>query len=86
VLKPLALGDLLSFAWHQVNGMIPPERFADTQTGPLVSVRFIAQGGANHKNFAIYSQQLVDNDTILDPQAQIDFANDATVAFFAEHF
>ena len=86
LLEPLALGVLLSFAWYQINGVSPPERFPDIQTGLPASVRHIALDGSNHKNSAIYSHQLVDNDAILDPQAQIDFANDTTVAFFAEHF
>ena len=86
LLKPLALSVLLMFACYQVDGLNRPERFADIQTRLPASVRYIALGGTNHKNFAFYSHQFFDNDAILDPQAQIDFANDTTAAFFAEHF
>jgi hypothetical protein len=34
----------------------------------------------------MYSHQYFDNNAILDPQLQIDFANDTTAVFFAQHF
>ena len=74
------------YIWGDNDGLQPPERFAEGQANLPASVHYITLEGANHKNFAMYSHQYFDNDAILDPQKQIDFANDTTAVFFAKHF
>ncbi len=74
------------YIWGDNDGLQPPERFADGQLNLPESVHYITLKGANHKNFAMYSHQYFDNNAILDPQEQIDFANDTTAVFFAQHF
>ena len=74
------------YIWGDNDGLQPPERFAEGQANLPESVRYVTLPGANHKNFAMYSHQYFDNDAILDPQLQIDFANDTTAVFFAQHF
>ena len=74
------------YIWGNNDGLQPPERFADGRLNLPESVRYVTLEGANHKNFAMYSHQYFDNDAILDPQKQIDFANDTTAVFFAQHF
>ena len=74
------------YIWGDNDGLQPPERFAEGQLNLPKSVRYITLKGANHKNFAMYSHQFFDNDAILNPQQQIDIANDTTAVFFAQHF
>jgi len=74
------------YIWGDNDGLRPPGDFAEGQSNLPESVRYITLEGANHKNFAMYSHQFFDNDAILDPQQQIDFANDTTAVFFARHF
>jgi len=74
------------YIWGDNDGLQPLERFAEGQANLPESVHYVTLPGANHKNFAMYSHQYFDNDAILDPQLQIDFANDTTAVFFAQHF
>ncbi len=74
------------YIWGDNDGLQPLERFAEGQANLPESVHYVTLPGANHKNFAMYSHQYLDNDAILDPQLQIDFANDTTAVFFAQHF
>jgi pimeloyl-ACP methyl ester carboxylesterase len=74
------------YIWGDNDGLQPLERFAEGQANLPESVHYVTLPGANHKNFAMNSHQYFDNDEILDPQQQIDFANDTTAVFFAQHF
>ena len=74
------------YIWGDNDGLQPLERFAEGQANLPESVHYVTLPGANHKNFAMYSHQYFDNNAILDPQLQIDFANDTTAVFFAQHF
>jgi pimeloyl-ACP methyl ester carboxylesterase len=74
------------YIWGDNDGLQPLERFAEGRANLPESVHYVTLPGANHKNFAMYSHQYFDNDAILDPQLQIDFANDTTAVFFAQHF
>jgi pimeloyl-ACP methyl ester carboxylesterase len=68
--------------WGNHDGLLPPERFADTRKNLPTTTEFVTVDGGNHQNFAMYSHQFFDNPGSISWRQQIDIANKLTVAFF----
>ena len=72
------------FIWGDTDGLLPEQRFASARENLPPDTEYVVLGGANHKNFALYSHQFFDNQATLDWLAQIDFANERTLSFFQD--
>ena len=73
------------FIWGDTDGLLPEERLERAKDNLPQSVEYITLEGANHKNFAMYTHQFFDSEATIDWMEQIDFANETTAAYFAEH-
>lgn len=76
------IGVPILYIWGDNDGLLPIERLKESQANLPEAVRYETLEGANHKDFAMYSHQFFDNDSIIGWEAQIDFANTTTAAFF----
>jgi len=72
--------------WGDRDGLLTPARLAEAKSKLPAATQYVQLPGANHQGFALYSHQFFDNRAQLSQPAQIDFANERTVAFFARHF
>ena len=70
------------FLWGDHDDLLPAERFENGKAKLPASVIYRTVEGANHKDFAMYGHQFLDGEGQLGWQAQIDLANEQTLAFF----
>ncbi len=68
------------------DGMLPDERFEETQENLPRTVRYISLPGGNHQGFALYSHQLFDNPASISTDRQIEFADERSARFFTAQF
>ena len=70
------------FLWGDQDGLLGPERFASARERLPAHTQYVTLPGGNHREFAMYSHQILDGEGTLGWAAQIDLANAATAAFF----
>ncbi len=71
------------FLWGDDDGLLGPKRYAATRARLPGDTVFETVKGANHREFAMYSHQILDGEGSLGWAAQIDLANQRTLAFFS---
>jgi dienelactone hydrolase len=71
------------FLWGDHDDLLPESRFEGGKEKLPADVIYRTVAGANHKDFAMYGHQFLDGEGQLGWQAQIELANEQTLAFFA---
>jgi pimeloyl-ACP methyl ester carboxylesterase len=66
------------------DGLLPPARFEEAKSKLPAQTQYVTLPGGNHRGFALYSHQFFDDPATIAVDAQIDFADERTAAFFAQ--
>lgn len=72
------------FLWGDHDDLLPAKRFENGKAKLPDGTLYRTVEGANHRDFAMYSHQFLDGEGKLGWQAQIDLANEQTLAFFGD--
>ena len=72
------------YLYGDTDGLLPEQSVDESKSLLPEKTQFMKIAGANHKDFAMYSHQFFDNESLLGWQQQIQRANVETEKFFAD--